>query len=61
MRAAILLSTLFMIGGIAALFGVPGVHVGNQFVVGVKGLLAAMMMAAVPPVLVLVWRKLQKR
>lgn len=61
MRAAVLLSGLFLICGVAALFGVPAVHVDGQVMLGVRGLLAALVAAAVPPIVVLGWRKLSGR
>ena len=59
MRAALLLSLLFLICGAAAFVGVPSVYVGGQSVTGLAGFAAALIMAAVPPVVVFGWRKLR--
>ena len=61
MRAAVLLSILCLICGLAALFGVHAVYVGGQAMVGLKGLVVAMAGAVVPPALVLGWRKLSRK
>jgi hypothetical protein len=58
MRAAVLLSCLILICGVAALFGVPAVWVGGRPIVGIAGLVTALLTAAVPPVVVLGWRKM---
>jgi len=57
MRAAILLSIMITICGLAALFGVPAVHVWGRPVVGVLGLATSLAMAAIPPLVVLAWRR----
>ena len=61
MRAAVLLSGLFLLCGAAAFVGVPSVHVGGRPVVGLTGLFAALVLAAVPPILVFGWRKMRGR
>jgi hypothetical protein len=61
MRAAVLLSVLFIIGGIAALFGVPGVLVNGRPVIGALGFATALAFAAVPPLVVLGWRRVKGR
>jgi hypothetical protein len=58
MRAAILLSGFFLIGGVAAFFGIPAVQVHGRPVIGVVGLVTSLIFAAVPPVVVLGWRRL---
>jgi len=57
MRAALLLSVLFVIGGLAALFGIPAIYAGGKAVLGVLGFATSLLYAAVPPVVVLAWRK----
>ena len=59
MRAAALLSALFIICGIAALFGVPAIYVNHKPVLGVLGLATSLVFAAVPPLMVLGWRKVK--
>lgn len=59
MRAALLFSVLCLIGGLAALFGVPAVYFGGKPVFGVLGLATALAFAAVPPLGVLGWRRLR--
>jgi hypothetical protein len=58
MRVAVLLSSLFLICGIAAFFGVPAVGFSGQPIVGVRGLVVALVAAAVPLAVVLGWRKM---
>jgi hypothetical protein len=58
MRAAILLSVLFLICGVAAFFGVPAVHIDGQPVLGVRGFATALIAAAIPPLVVFGWRKI---
>ena len=57
MRAAILLSIACIICGIAALFGVPAIYGFYKPVLGVLGLATSLVYAAVPPLIVLAWRK----
>jgi hypothetical protein len=59
MRAALMLSVLCIICGLAALFGVPAVYVGGKPVLGVLGFAASLVGAAVPPIGVLGWRRLK--
>ncbi len=61
MRAAVLLSGLFLICGVAAFFGIPAVYVDHQPAVGSSGLYIALVAAAVPPVDVLGWRKMSRK
>ena len=61
MRAAVLLSGFFLICGIAAFFGVPAVGFNGQAVVGVSGFVTALAAAALPPLVVLGWRKMSRR
>ena len=61
MRAAILLSIAFIICGIAALFGVPAIYAFYKPVLGVLGLATSLVYAAVPPLVVLGWRKMKGR
>ena len=58
MRAAILLSVLVVICGVAALLGYPTVGVNGNPVVGLPALLISVVLAAVFPGAVFVWRKL---
>ena len=61
MRAAVLLSSLFLICGVAAFFGVPAVHIDGQPVLGVGGFLIALVSAAIPPIVVFGWRKISAK
>lgn len=61
MRAALLLSVMFMICGVAALFGIPAIGFNDKPVLGVAGLATALVYAAVPPLLVLGWRKIKRK
>ena len=61
MRAALLLSGLFLICGVAAYFGIPAVLVDGQAIVGVRALVASLIFAVVPPVAVLAWRKVVRK
>ena len=61
MRAAILLSVAFIICGIAALFGVPAIYAFYKPVLGAIGFATSLVYAAVPPLLVLGWRKMKSR
>jgi len=58
MRAAVLLSGLFLICGVAALFGILAVQVEGEPVAGAKGFVIALVAALVPPLVVLGWRKM---
>jgi len=61
MRAALMLSGLFVICGVAALFGVPAIYVNYKPVFGGLGFVASLVYAAVPPLLVLGWRKVKAK
>jgi len=61
MRAALLLSVMCGICGIAALFGIPAVYVHYKPVLGILGFLTALVFASVPPLAVLGWRKIKGR
>ena len=54
-----MLSGLWIICGIAALFDVPAVHFNHKPVLGVLGFVTSIVLAAVPPLVVLGWRKLK--
>jgi hypothetical protein len=58
MRAAVLLSVVAIMCGIAAAFGYPAVWVNGAPVVGLRGLMASIPIAAVFPLAVLAWRTL---
>jgi hypothetical protein len=60
MRAAVLLSSLFLICGVASFFGVPAVQFNGKAVVGVSGFVMALAAAAVPPLVVMGWRKMSR-
>jgi hypothetical protein len=60
MRAALLLSLMSLICGVAALFGIPAIWVGGRPIAGIAGLLTALLFAAVPPLVVLGWREGQR-
>ena len=53
-----MLSAFFLICGIAAFFGVPAVSFGGQPVLGVRGFVAGLVVAAVPLLVVLGWRRM---
>jgi hypothetical protein len=57
MRVAVLLSALVVICGVAALFGYPTVAVNGQPVIGLPALLMSVVLAAVFPGAVFLWRK----
>ena len=61
MRAAYLLSVMFIIGGLASLFGYPAIYVAYRPVTGLSGFLVALAMAAVPPLVVLGIRRLRRK
>jgi hypothetical protein len=61
MRAALLLSVMFVIGGLASLFGVPAIYVAAKPVFGVAGFATSLVFAAIPPLLVLGWRKYSRK
>jgi hypothetical protein len=61
MQAALLLSVMCIICGLAALFGIPAVYVNAKPVFGVSGLAASLVFAAIPPLLVLGWRKCSRK
>jgi 4-amino-4-deoxy-L-arabinose transferase-like glycosyltransferase len=61
MRAAILLSVMFTICGLAALFGVPAVYVMHRPIFGLAGLASALVMAVLPPLVVLGWRRYTRK
>ncbi len=57
MRAALLLSAMCVICGLAALFGIPAVYVNSKPLFGVVGLATSLLFAAIPPLVVVGWRK----
>jgi hypothetical protein len=59
-RAAVLLSAMFLISGVAAFFGVPAISVHGKPVTGPLGLLVSLAMAATPPLVIVVWRKYRR-
>lgn len=61
MRAACLLSAMFLIGGILAALGYPAVYAAGRPVTGMSGLLVALIGAALPPLVVLCVRKLRQK
>ena len=61
MRAAVLLSVAFIIGGLAAFFGVPAIYWNYKPIFGALGFAAALLFAAAPPLVVLGWRKLKRK
>jgi len=60
MRVALLLSLLFLICGLAAFFGVPAVNFNGRPITGLVGLLIGLLIAAIPPVVVLGFRRLKQ-
>jgi 4-amino-4-deoxy-L-arabinose transferase-like glycosyltransferase len=61
MRAALLLSVMFVICGLAALFGIPAIYVHAKPLFGAAGLATSLLMAAIPPLVVLGWRKYSRK
>ena len=61
MRAALLLSVMCIICGLAAAFGVPAVYVSEKPVFGIAGLATSLIFAAIPPLVVLGWRKFLRK
>jgi 4-amino-4-deoxy-L-arabinose transferase-like glycosyltransferase len=61
MRAALLLSVMCVICGLAALFGIPAVYVAAKPLFGVVGLAASLVFAVIPPLVVLGWRKYSRK
>jgi len=61
MRAALLMSVLSVICGIAALFGIPAVYVHHKPLFGVVGLATSLLLGAIPPLVVLGWRKYSRK
>ncbi len=61
MRAACLLSAMFVICGILAVFGYPTVYIGGRSTVGLSGFALAVVAAALPPLVVLGIRRLRRR
>ena len=61
MRAAVLLSVMCVICGLAALFGIPAVYVASKPVAGIAGFATSIVFAAIPPIVVLAWRKYSGR
>ena len=55
------MSGFFLICGVAALFGIPSVQVNGHAIAGVAGFVTALVVAAVPPVVVLGWRKISAK
>ena len=53
------MSVAFIIGGIAALSGIPAIYVNYKPVFGVLGFATSLVFAAVPPLVVLGWRKMK--
>jgi hypothetical protein len=61
MRAALLLSVICVICGLAALFGIPAIYVNAKPLFGVAGLATALLFATIPPLVVLGWRKYSRK
>ena len=60
MRAAVLLSAMFVIGGGLAALGYPVMYIAGRPLVGVSGLLFALFVATLPPLLVFWFRWLRR-
>ena len=60
MRAALLLSLLCLICGVAATFGIQAIWIRGQPVVGLTGLGIGLLSAAISPLIVLGWRMIKK-
>jgi hypothetical protein len=52
---------MLVIFGIAALFGLPAVSINGRPIFGVAGLAISLVFAAVPPLVVLGWRKYSRK
>jgi|1185.fasta_scaffold742026_1 hypothetical protein len=61
MRAALLLSVMSVICGLAALFGIPAIYVNAKPLFGIVGLGTSILFAAIPPLVVLGWRKYSRK
>ncbi len=61
MRAAWLLSLMIVICGVAAALGLPAVYVAGRPIFGFSGLLIALVGAALPPLVVIGFKKLRAR
>jgi hypothetical protein len=61
MRAALLLSLMAVICGIAAAFGIPAIYVNARPIFGIAGLAASLVLAAIPPMVVLGRRKYSRK
>jgi hypothetical protein len=61
MRAAYLLSLMFLIGGVLAVLGYPAIYVAGRPILGLSGLLVALVLAALPPLVVLGFRKMRSK
>ena len=61
MRAALLLSVMCVICGLAALFGIPAIYVNAKPLFGVVGLATSLLFASIPPLVVLGWRKYSRK
>lgn len=61
MRAALLLSAMFIIGGILAALGYPAVYVAHRPAMGLGGLLIALFGACLPPLVVFGIRRLRQK
>ena len=61
MRAALLLSVMSIICGVAAFFGKPAIYVNYKPVLGVAGLATSLLFAAVPTLAVLGWRRYSRK
>jgi hypothetical protein len=61
MRAAYLLSLMCIICGVAAALGYPAVYVAGRAVMGLSGLLIALVYATFPPLVVLGIRRMRRK
>jgi hypothetical protein len=52
---------MFVICGLAALFGIPAIYVAAKPVFGVAGFATSLVFAAIPPLLVFGWRKYSRK
>jgi hypothetical protein len=61
MRVAALLSSFFLLCGIAAFFGLPAIGFNGEAIDGARGLITGLMAAAVPLIVVVAWRNMSRK
>jgi hypothetical protein len=56
-----LLSSFFLLCGIAAFFGVPAIGFNGEAIDGVRGLITGLIAAAAPLIVVVAWRNISRK